>query len=177
MQMQMQMSPQRYASLRRMVNGMTKKEVDALSDSQRRDMVEFNLAQEIAQRPFIFPDATYVIIHWQGESFVGAIQHLDKTIVILTKALSPSPESYLDIVREFDEGRLELVADDALELEGKVFTLEYDEDARRVFAMDQAKWEQFQAGMTLISIEDNPPEDVEFFNIESRRARRQPSDN
>lgn len=85
------------------------------------------LQSEKSRKSLIYPEATGVLIEWQGFTYIGGIQEIapgfSKEIVVLSKSSRPLPIYLADAVRKLDQGRLELEADEKLDLTGRQHVL------------------------------------------------------
>lgn len=85
------------------------------------------LEQEKLKKPLMHPEPTSVLIKWRGGTYVGSIQEIvpEFSIEIVTLSMSsyPLPIYLADAIRKLDLGRLELEADDKLDLTGRQHVL------------------------------------------------------
>ncbi len=70
---------------------------------------------------FTYPKPTSANIYWKNDFYIGAIQEIvpefSKEIVLLSKSSDHYPEELAQVLRRLDTGRIELFADDNLDLE------------------------------------------------------------
>ncbi len=85
------------------------------------------LEQERLKKPLMHPEPTGVLIKWDGCTYVGGIQvivpEFSKEVVVLSMSTHPLPIYLADAIRKLDPGRLELEADDKLDLTGRQHVL------------------------------------------------------
>ena len=81
------------------------------------------LKKEEMTNIFTYPKPTSANIYWKNDFYIGAIQEivpeLSKEIVLLSKSSNHYPEELAQTLRRLDSGRIELFADDNLDLEGR----------------------------------------------------------
>ena len=81
------------------------------------------LKKEEMTNIFTYPKPTSTNIYWKNDFYIGAIQEivpeLSKEIVLLSKSSNHYPEELAQTLRRLDSGRIELFADDNLDLEGR----------------------------------------------------------
>lgn len=72
---------------------------------------------------FTFPKPTPANIYWKNDFYIGAVQDIvpefSKEIVLLSKSSNHYPKELAQTLRRLDSGRIELFADDNLDLEGR----------------------------------------------------------
>jgi len=72
---------------------------------------------------FTYPKPTSANIYWKNDFYIGAIQEIvpdvSKEIVLLSKSSEHYPEELAQVLRRLDTGRIELFADNNLDLEGR----------------------------------------------------------
>jgi len=81
------------------------------------------LKKENITNIFTYPKPTSANIYWKNDFYIGAIQEIvpefSKEIVLLSKSSMHYPEELAQVLRRLDPGRIELFADDNLDLEGR----------------------------------------------------------
>jgi len=92
-------------------------------EQQAKSYLEWEKQNIVIQRP----PGTAISLEWKKDHYVGTIQQIvleyDPKIVLLSKSSQPiHPELHQAILR-LDQGRLQLKADDILDLEGRLHFL------------------------------------------------------
>lgn len=87
------------------------------------DVAKSILRQEELLKPANYPKSTGAIIEWKDDMYIGSIQEIvpdfSKEIVVLSKSSSPLPNDLISAIKKLDRKRLELCADDSLDLDGR----------------------------------------------------------
>ena len=87
------------------------------------DVAKSILRQEELLKPANYPKSTGVIIEWKDDTYIGSIQEIvpdfSKEIVVLSKSSSHLPNNLIDAIKKLDRKRLELYADNSLDLDGR----------------------------------------------------------
>ncbi len=64
-----------------------------------------------------------VLVRWKKNIYLGSIQEIapkfSKEIVLLSKSSHPIDNNLVNSIRKFDKERIELIADESLDLEGR----------------------------------------------------------
>lgn len=85
------------------------------------------LQQEKSRKPLNYPEPAGALIEWQDNTYIGHIQEIvpdySKEIVALSKTSFPLPNELVEAIRKLDAKRLELHADDSLDLSGRQHVL------------------------------------------------------
>lgn len=78
------------------------------------------LNQEKVLREYNHPIPTGVILKWKKDIYIGSIQEIvpefSKEIILLSKSSCPIPENLADAIKKLDMERIELIADNDLNL-------------------------------------------------------------
>ena len=105
------------------------------------DIAKSLLEQEKFIKRYNHPEPIGVIIIWKGNSYIGSIQKivpvLSKDIVLLSKSSSPLCDKLINAIKKLDKGRLELFAEDALDLEGRQHVLRILENENKLVYMSE----------------------------------------
>ncbi len=106
------------------------------------------------------PPQTSVTLSWRRGLYVGGIQEIapeySPEIVLLSKSDRQLPEPLIESIRKVDVERLELLADDPLELGGRFHVLRRLENKLTSMTPEQTRY-----------IAKNPPEIGELNSIEN----------
>jgi len=87
-----------------------------------------DIAKEVLKKAeitniFTRPKPISANIYWKNDFYIGAIQEIvsefSKEIVLLSKSSRYYPEELAQALRRLDSGRIELFADDNLDLDGR----------------------------------------------------------
>lgn len=85
------------------------------------------LHQEKSRKSLNYPEPVGALIEWRGNTYIGHVQEIvpdySKEIVALSKTSFPLPGELVDAIRKLDANRLELHADDSLDLGGRQHVL------------------------------------------------------
>lgn len=104
-------------------NELSREEIAKNWEPVARELLE----QERLKKPLMHPEPTGVLIKWDGCTYVGGIQEIvpefSKEIVVLSMSTYPLPIDLADAIRKLDPRRLELQADDKLDLTGRQHVL------------------------------------------------------
>ena len=99
------------------------------------------LEQEKFIKQYNHPEPTGVIIVWKGDSYIGSIQKIvpgfSKDIVLLSKSSSPLCDKLIGAIKKLDKERLELYAEDILDLEGRQHVLRLLENENKLAYMSE----------------------------------------
>ncbi len=102
------------------------------------------LEQERLKKPLMHPEPISVLIKWRDYTYVGGIQviapEFSKEIVVLSMSTYPLPIYFADAIRKLDHGRLELTADDKLDLIGRQHVLRRVENRLTHMTTDQTAY-------------------------------------
>ena len=109
------------------------------------ELVAKSLLQvEKSDKPKRYPEPTGVFVTWRGSAYIGSIQVIvpdfSKEIVVLSMTSSPPPVKLVDAVKKLDPGRLELTADDMLDLIGRQHVLRRAENRLTLMTPDQTAY-------------------------------------
>lgn len=88
------------------------------------ELVAKSLLQvEKSGKPKNNPKPTGVFVTWRGSTYIGSIQVIvpsfSKEIIVLSITSAPPPVKLVDAMKKLGPGRLELTADDMLDLTGR----------------------------------------------------------
>ena len=102
------------------------------------------LQDEIRKRSLNKPEPVGVLVIWQDYTYIGSIQVIvpdfSKEIVVLSKSTIPLPVEFDNAIRKLDPGRLELTADDKLDLIGRQHILRRGENRLTHMTPDQTAY-------------------------------------
>jgi len=102
------------------------------------------LQDEIRKRALNKPEPVGVLVIWQDYTYIGSIQVIvpdfSKEIVVLSKSTIPLPVEFDNAIRKLDPGRLELTADDVLDLTGRQHVLRRAENRLMHMTPDQTAY-------------------------------------
>ena len=102
------------------------------------------LQDEIRKRSLNKPEPVGVLVIWQDYTYIGSIQVIvpdfSKEIVVLSKSTIPLPVEFDNAIRKLDLGRLELTADDKLDLTGRQHILRRVENRLTLMTPDQTAY-------------------------------------
>ena len=111
-----------------------------MNNTDWESAAKFILEQENTMNSFNYPETTKVIIRWKDNIYIGSIQKIvpnfSKEIVLLSKSTYIIPDELVNAIKKLDKGRLELNADESLDLEGRQHVLRLTEN-RLVFMTHQ----------------------------------------
>jgi len=101
---------------------------------------KFILEEEKLMNSFSYPEPVKILVTWKGNVYIGSIQKIvpnfSKEVVILSKSTNIVPDELISAIRRLDKERLELVAEDSLDLEGRQHVLRLAEN-RLVYMSEQ----------------------------------------
>lgn len=101
------------------------------------------LEQEKVMNAFNCPESVGVVIKWKDDIYIGSIQEIvpefSKEIILLSKSTNKLPDDLVKAIRKLDEKRLELYADESLDLDGRQHILRRVEN--RLILMDSQQTE------------------------------------
>lgn len=87
------------------------------------EMAKSLLLYEKSIKTMIYPEPIRAMITWKNDVYVGHIQEIvpefSKEIVALSKPTYPLQKELIEEIRKFDRDRIELCADNDLDLEGR----------------------------------------------------------
>ncbi len=102
------------------------------------------LHAEKRKRALNKPEPVGVLVIWQDYTYIGSIQVIvpdfSKEIVVLSKSTIPLPVEFDNAIRKLDPGRLELTADDKLDLTGRQHILRRVENRLTMMTPDQTAY-------------------------------------
>jgi hypothetical protein len=85
------------------------------------------LEQEKIMKSFNYPEPISVLVTWDGDVYIGSIQEaaprFSDEIVILSKSSYELDNDLVNMIRKLDKERLELIADNSLDLHGRQHVL------------------------------------------------------
>jgi len=91
-----------------------------------------------------YPLPTSVLITWRNGVYIGSIQNaapeLSDEIVLLSKSSYSLPDALVNAIRKLDDKRLELGADESLDLNGRQHILRRVENRLTYMAPEQIKY-------------------------------------
>ena len=103
-------------------------------------VAKFILEEEKLMNSFSYPEPTNAFIIWKGNVYIGSIQKIvpnfSKDVVLLSKSTYIIPDELVRTIRKLDKERLELFAEDSLDLDGRQHILRLVEN-RLVHMNDQ----------------------------------------
>lgn len=92
-------------------------------DTNWDEIAKSILEQEKSVSPYNVPEPISVLVKWKGNTYIGSIQLIaekfSKEIVLLSKSTYILPEELVGAIKKLDKERLELYADESLDLEGR----------------------------------------------------------
>jgi hypothetical protein len=87
------------------------------------EVAGYILGQEKILKTLNFPAPISVLVTWNGDIYLGSIQKValefSDEIVVLSKTTHRLPNDLVSAIRKLDTGRLDLVAEDSLDLDGR----------------------------------------------------------
>ena len=93
------------------------------NETNWEEMAKSILEQEKLLRSYNYPEPIGVIVKWDDLSYIGSIQEIvqefSKEIVLLSKSRYILPDKLMNAIRELDKERLELIADNSLDITGR----------------------------------------------------------
>ena len=109
------------------------------------ELVAKSLLQvEKSGKPKRYPEPTGVFVTWRGSAYIGSIQVIvpdfSKEIVVLSMTSSPPPVKLVDAMKRICPGRLELTADDMLDMIGRQHVLRRMENRLTLMTPDQTAY-------------------------------------
>lgn len=134
------------------------------------------LANERKMQPLHRPPSTGCLVVWRDRTLVGCVQHpvdpVFPAIVFLSVTSVYVDPEYIRAVRELDPGRLELVADPLLDLNGNFHVLRR-EDNRLTFMTPVETRHMAARGGVLIELTPTP-EGFSYRGVVPVEARNKP---
>jgi hypothetical protein len=114
-------------------------------DSTKWEAVAKNiLEQEAILKTLNFPAPISVLVTWNGDVYLGSLQKVapefSDEIVVLSKTSYGLPNDLVNAIRKLDTERLDLVAEDSLDLEGRQHILRIVEDRLVDMTPEQTKY-------------------------------------
>lgn len=106
------------------------------------------IAREILEKEKLLKSCNYpapisILVKWKNNTYIGSIQKIvpefSKEIVLLSKSTYKLPYELVSAIRKLDNDRLELYADDSLDLDGRQHVLRIVEN--RLVLMDHQQTE------------------------------------
>lgn len=102
------------------------------------------LRDEMERRKLLYPEPTGALIMWRGKIYIGSVQEpvpeFSTEIAVLSKSSRPIPDDLTAAIRKLDPGRLELHADDAMDLMGRQHILRRVENRLTHMTHDQTAY-------------------------------------
>lgn len=102
------------------------------------------LRQEESIKPYISLEQINVLVTWRKNVYIGSIQLINEKfsseIILLSKSSSPLYKELVDAIRKLDKGRIELCADDLLDLDGRQHILRRLENRLTFMTKEQTKY-------------------------------------
>lgn len=102
------------------------------------------LEQEKILKTCNYPAPTFVLVTWNGGVYIGSIQEVapefSDEIVVLSKSSCELHSDLVSTIRKLEENRLELVAEDSLDLVGRQHVLRRLEDKLTYMTSEQTKY-------------------------------------
>lgn len=102
------------------------------------------LEQEKMLSVYNFPKPISVLVTWKNGVYIGSIQivapRFSEEIVVLSKSTDKLPEDLVNAIRKLDDKRVELVADDSLDLCGRQHILRRLEDKLVQMTFEQTRY-------------------------------------
>ena len=81
------------------------------------------LKEEKARSKLNKPEPIRILVEWRDDTYIGSLQEIapdfSKEIVLLSKSSNPIPGNLASAIKALDQDRLELQADDSLDLDGR----------------------------------------------------------
>lgn len=97
-----------------------------------KSVAKFILEEEKLMNSFSYPEPTKALIIWKGNVYIGSIQKIvpnfSKEVVLLSKSTYVVPDELVSEIRKLDKDRLELVAEESIDLNGRQHILRLIED-------------------------------------------------
>lgn len=94
-----------------------------MKDNKWDSVAKEILRQEKLAYSLNYPKPTGVLIQWKGYTYIGSFQDVaskfSKEIVLLSKSSAPIDNNLADVIRKLDKERIELYADNLLDLDGR----------------------------------------------------------
>jgi hypothetical protein len=115
------------------------------SDDVNWEEIAINiLKKEDITNKFTHPKPMSANIYWNDDFYVGSIQEIapefSKEIVLLSKSSKHYPRELAKALRKLDSGRLELFANDNLDLKGRQHVVRKIYDKLMYMTTDQIKF-------------------------------------
>ncbi len=115
-----------------------------LSNINWEDIAKNLLEQERLTRQYNYPEPVSIIIIWKGNNYIGSIQKIvpgfSKEIVLLSKSSSHLNQELVSAIKKLDKERLELYADDTIDLEGRQHVLRRLDNKLVYMTTEQTKY-------------------------------------
>lgn len=119
-------------SAKERLNKKIKCETMTMNDINWEEVAKSLLQQEELLKSVNYPKPISILVEWKDNVYIGSIQEIvpesSKEIVVLSKSSSPLPNDLVNAIRKLDKERLELYADDSLDLDGRQHILRRLED-------------------------------------------------
>lgn len=101
---------------------MTKDNMD-IDETNWDDIAKYILEQEKSLKYYNYPESTGIIVRWKSHVYIGSVQEIvpefSKEIVLLSKSGYILPDDLINVIKKLDKERLELDADNSLDLIGR----------------------------------------------------------
>lgn len=120
--------------------GMSREEILKKWEQGAKELLE----DEKRKRAINKPEPVGVLVIWKDYTYIGSIQVIvpdfSKEIVVLSKSTIPLPVEFDNAIRKLDPGRLELAADDRLDMTGRQHILRRVENRLTLMTPDQTAY-------------------------------------
>ncbi len=120
--------------------GMSREEILKKWEQGAKKLLEL----EKSQRELHKAEPVGVLVIWKDYTYIGSIKVIvpdfSKEIVVLSKSTIPLPVEFDNAIRKLDPGRLELAADDMLDLTGRQHILRRVENRLTLMTPDQTAY-------------------------------------
>lgn len=120
--------------------GISREEIPSKWEQGAKELLENEKRKSSLNKP----KPVGVLVIWQDYTYIGSIQVIvpgfSKEIVVLSKSTIPLPVEFDNAIRKLDPGRLELTADDKLDLTGRQHILRRVENRLTLMTPDQTEY-------------------------------------
>ncbi len=122
------------------MNELSREEIAKKWEQGAKELLE----DEKRKRSLNKPEPVGVLVIWKDYTYIGSIQVIvpdfSKEIVVLSKSTIPLPVEFDNAIRKLDPGRLELEADDKLDLTGRQHVLRRIENRLTFMTPEQTSY-------------------------------------
>lgn len=98
-----------------------------MNNTDWESAAKFLLEQEKTMNSCNYPESMKAIIRWKDNVYIGSIQKIvpnfSTEIVLLSKSTHIIPDELVSAIKKLDKERLELIADESLDLYGRQHVL------------------------------------------------------